>query len=537
MKRMLALLLVLLVALPVVSLAAEEQEPVHLSLYITGDSERLNDQNPMHAFILEQSNVYLDIQIPIGDANEKLNMLLAGGEYPDLVRHNNVNIMSTMITEGIALPLEEMLEQSAPNVKEAFGETYAMLYSKDGHIYSLPSGYGISEYSEDLIPSSWSGWTFNVREDMWQDAGSPEIKTLDDVYALLTQMKTIEPTNVQGSDYYPLGGFVQGWQNMLETLIQSAGGYNGRYYIDADNQLSYWVRAPWAQEIVSWYNRVYREGLLDPEAFTMDRATFTTQKVGGDQVKSYFGIHYYVNSQIPNLNALGVEDGYWQNFPVSVDEVGQRPNVIAESRMGGGYLVVTDKCKDDTDKLDAIMRLVNALADPYNNFVVINGLEGQNWEFNAEGTPVLTQTYLDRLADSSLTTADRINYNVSGADTFTNIFTKSMGRSPWGTYMALKDDPTNTGDARALERQTRLIGYDYDTTFFQQMNENAGDDLLYSLGNIDKTFSNEVYECILADSADKCVSLFEKYIADLESMGLVDLEAYWNTEYQAYLAQ
>ena len=103
-------------------------------------------------------------------------------------------------------------------------------------------------------------------------------------------------------------------------------------------------------------------------------------------------------------------------------------------------------------------------------------------------------------------------------------------------YMALKDDPHATGDERALVRQTRLVGYDYDTTFFSNMNAGASDDLLYSLGNIDKTFSNEVYESILADSEEKCVELFNKYIADLEAMGLKDLEAFWNANYQAYLA-
>ncbi|MEG0767292.1 MAG: extracellular solute-binding protein, partial [Clostridia bacterium] len=486
MKKILALVLALAMTASMVSFAAAE-DATHLSLFISGDGERLNDKNPMHAFLLEKSNVYLDIQIPIGDEQEKLNMILVGGEYPDMIRHQNATIMSTMIAEGIALPLEDLIEQYAPNVKEAFGDSYKYLFNEDGHIYSLPSGFGQSAYSADVIPATWSGWTFNIREDMYQALGSPEIKTLDDVYAVLAKMKEVQEKNIQGSDYYPLGGFVQSWQNMLETLIQSAGGYNGRFYIDDAQQLSYWVRAPWAMEIVKWYNKVYREGLLDPEAFTMDRKTFGAQKIGGDQIKSYFGIHYYVNSQIPSLNALGVENGYWQNFPVSVAEIGQRPNLVSESRMGGGYLVITDKLKDDPEKLEAAMRLLHAMADPYNNFVVINGIEGINWEFDADGKPVLTQAYLDRAADSSLTTAEVINYNVSGADTFGSIFTKTLGTSPWGTYMALKDDPANTGDQRTLERQTRLIGYDYDTTFFAGMNAKATDDLLYSLGNIDKT--------------------------------------------------
>ena len=44
--------------------------------------------------------------------------------------------------------------------------------------------------------------------------------------------------------------------------------------------------------------------------------------------------------------------------------------------MGGGYLVMTDKLKDDPEKQKTIIEMLNAMMDPYNNFVIINGLEG-----------------------------------------------------------------------------------------------------------------------------------------------------------------
>lgn len=536
MKKILVMLLALSLVLSLAAPAMAE-EPVKLSLFISADSERMNADSPMHKFIRDASGVELEYQIPIGDANEKLNMLLVGGTYPDLLKFNSVNIMNTMISEGIALPLEDLIEQYAPNVKTAFGDTYANLFSDDGHIWSLPTSYGQSEYSVDVIPTTWSGYLFNVREDIWEACGSPDIKTLDDIYDLLVKMKDVQPKNAQGVDYYPIGGFMQGWQDMLPALIQSAGGYSERYYIDDNNQLSYWVRAPWALEIVKWYNKLYREGLLDPEAFTMDRATFCTQKLGADKAKAYFGQWYFVSSQRPNLEALGVENSNFQHFTVSVPGVGQTPKLVPESSMGNGYFVVTDNLKDDETKLKAAMSLINALCDPYNNFVIVNGIEGVNWEFNAEGKPVLTERYIADINDPNKTLADAINYKESGADTY-GLICKMLGQSPWGTYMALKDDPKATGDERAYIRQSRLVGYEYDTTFFEtMMNRNASDDQLYIKANLDKTFSAEVYESILADSEEKCVELFNKYIADLEALGLNEMEEFWNAEYQAYIAR
>lgn len=559
MKRVLSLILVLAMLIPTFGCNAEPDEsssssksvssgatsseseaelpaePVTLTIFMSGDSERINENNPMHAFIREKAGVELEYEIPVGDEAEKLNMLLVGGTYPDLIVSNNAEIKNTMVEEGIALAIDHLIDEHAPNLRAAYGEKFDTLYHEDGHIYNVGGGYQPIETNEDIIPASWSGWTFNIREDIWQALGSPEIKDLDDVYDALVKMKDIEATNALGTDYYPLGGFVQGWQNMLETLIMSAGGYEGRYYVDDNDQLSYWVRAPWAVEIIKWYNKVNREGLLDPESFTMDRSTFCTQKIGGDQVKSYFGIHYYVNSQVPNLEALGIENGYWQNFPVSVPEVGQRPNLLSVSTLMSPNFFVTDNLKDDETKQLAAMRLINTMTDPENNFIAINGLEGVNWEFNEEGVPVLSEKYMADLANPDKTAADALDYMVSGADTY-KFLAMTSNPSPYGTYMALKDDPTASGSERDLERQSRLIGLEYDSTFFASMNSSLTDDLANARSNIDATFSTSVYEAILASSEEECVDLFEKYVSDLESMDLADLEAHWNAAYQEYIS-
>ena len=123
MKKILALLLVLALSISVCSIAAAD-EPVHLSLFISGDSTRLNDENPMHAFILEKSGVYLDIQIPIGDADEKLNMLLTGDQYPDLqplLRHFPDHFESGIKDQYTDSKLDTLKRMSNPgNLKETF---------------------------------------------------------------------------------------------------------------------------------------------------------------------------------------------------------------------------------------------------------------------------------------------------------------------------------------------------------------------------------------------------------------------------------
>lgn len=517
-RKLLSLVLALAMLVSCTSFAFAD-DMIELTMF---NSETSNYQDydvfPLNQMLTEQTGVQMHFDVPVGDGTEKLNIMLTGDTYPEILYHSSYAIMNLMIKDEYILPLEDLIEQYAPNIKTLYGTLWEDLFWDDGHIWSLPSSFGESAYKEGDVTSSWAGWTFNVRGDIYTALGSPEVKDLDDVYELLCLIRDKYPTNAAGESFYPLGGFVQTWQNMLETLIQSAGGYGGRYYIGEDNQLAYWTRAPWAEPIIKWYNKVYREGLMDPEAFTMDRNTFNQEKIGGDRVCSYFGIHYYVDAQLPSLAARGIEDPYFENFPVSVPEVGQRPNVVSEALSGGKFLVLTDKLKNDEAKLQAALKWLNAFADEKNNFIAVNGYEGEYWKIDETGKTVLL----------------RNDWSSSNA---LNFMLKVYGTTSWGASCFLSRDPIAMGDPRAYTRQLRVTPYIYDSSFYQNMNNNMNDEQNLMRNNIENAFHNYIYEAILADSEEKCLELYAKYIAGIEAMGLAELENYWNAEYQAYHAE
>src|SRR5690606_14265687 len=77
--------------------------------------------------------------------DEKRNLLFAANELPDMfLRANltNTDIARYGQQEQMLIPLEELIEEHAPNLRsifEQYPEVKKSVMAADGHIYSLPS--------------------------------------------------------------------------------------------------------------------------------------------------------------------------------------------------------------------------------------------------------------------------------------------------------------------------------------------------------------------------------------------------------------
>lgn len=503
----------------------KSKEPVELTLFSAWGTQNFEEEwyynNPLADKILEISGVKIKYNFPTvtaGDAHDKLNLLLASDSYDDIIWMAKDDILDRVIKEKIAIPMDDLIEKVGPNVKDSYGSVLDMIRWDDGKIYYLTSGYG--EINPEALPGP-SGYTFNFRYDLYQKLGSPKLETVDDVYNFLVALRENFPKNSEGVDAYPLGGFVQGWQNMLDTLINSAGGYYSRYYIDDNGELSYWVRAPWALDVIKFYNKVYREGLIDPEAFVMDRGTWQKEKLGTEKVYSYFGNGGYGRAVEATYQAKGLTDAIMESYPVRFPN-GQTPRIVEESSVGGKQLIITDKCKDP----EAAMRWIDTLC--LLNFEVCNGIEGGIWSF-VDGKPTLHEDVLQKYLEGPVT--DQTWAPDTGFALY-RFVARTVGGSEWGTNMILKDDPYVLGNERVIRRQERLIGFNYDTYPFTVLLRGASDELVQKHTIIDERMKNEIYQAVFAETEEKCVQEFNKYISEIEGLGLKELEAHWNANYK-----
>ncbi|MCL2361626.1 MAG: extracellular solute-binding protein [Defluviitaleaceae bacterium] len=510
--------------------ADPEPETVYLHIFnthgpVAGEFDQddpIWQNNPMSQQIYEDLNIRINWEFPSGDGNERLNLLLAAGDYPEIILGPNAVTFTRIVSEGIALPLDGLIDSYGANIRAAFGDILELLRSENGNIYSLSRDFGVIPPGVDP-PGMGSGLI--VRNDAWEAVGAPALNSLDDVYDVLIQFAELFPYNHEGASVWPMGGFLQGWQNPFQTVLGAAGVENDIWYVTEDDEIVYWVRSPQALEIVLFFNRLYREGLLDPEAFILDRGTWTTNKVANPRTISFFGGWWMAWTIHNTYIEAGIENAENMHFVpvpfyVSPDQRHWPRLVPVGGRPGTRSVMISETAPNP----EAAMRLFDYLTIPENNFAVMNGVEGIMWEFEG-GIPVMRPEFQERWLAGE---PDQAFSAETGLRLFHQIIGTSVGRSPWDTYWILKDDPIAMNDERGAVRDANLGPYWFDTFATGGINAGAPDNYSMIYTRMGEMFHNDLYVVIMSASEAEAITAFHGFVDGLEAIGLVEYEAFAN---------
>ncbi|MDB2406989.1 extracellular solute-binding protein [Jannaschia sp.] len=210
---------------------------------------------------------------------EALNLMLAGGDMPDIVGSSRLkDFVNQYGPEGAFLPLGELIEEHAPNMKAFFDskpEIAAAISAADGEMYYIP-----------YLPDGKYGRAYFIRTD-WLDAlGLEQPQTVEEVEEVLRAFKTQDPNGNGLADEVPY--FARQWPELIRLVTLWDGRSSGSdtyhdFYVD-DGE----VKHPYAEEGyrdgIANLARWYEEGLVDAEVFTRGssaREYLLSENLGG----------------------------------------------------------------------------------------------------------------------------------------------------------------------------------------------------------------------------------------------------------------
>ena len=248
-------------------------------------------------FIEKYWNVNLEVeQIPAAGLTERVSLLFASGELPDLMINLGLttsNIYMYGQEEGQLLKLDEYMDETlTPNILRRFEEhpdARSASTTPDGHIYTLPK-----------VGESDDGTTLNriCINKAWLDAcGLEEPKTLDDFLNVLRAFKEKDPGNVGAENVIPLGGGYEVDNQNPGWYILNALGFNiGSESVDIYQ--NYGVRPalldgeallpaghPLFKDYLETMKTMFNEGLLSRNFFLLDSTEIT-----GEMLNCYIGV-------------------------------------------------------------------------------------------------------------------------------------------------------------------------------------------------------------------------------------------------------
>ena len=317
--------------------------------------------------IEEEANVSLRIEGAThnSDYYQTLNPMINTGDIPDViftVPSSSGKAYNNWIEQDLFWNIDELLAEKP-------GE-YPYIEALLGSEQYKNITYG--ENAHTMIPyiTSNSGWGIYYRTDWLINVGYTELdtdgnkiaktpKTIEEVQEVLKLFTENDPDKNGKKDTYGISPF---GETFYLNPLYHAFGVTPDYDLDSDNKASYMYLQPEFKNFLSWFNKMYENGYVDPQ--------FATNKDNADREKFYKG---QVGILITNAethvswvanafeSANGVGNLTFGDAPIGTKNLGKE-GAQGFSDWGGwwgGYSISKD-CKDP----HAALRLFNYLYSP-----------------------------------------------------------------------------------------------------------------------------------------------------------------------------
>lgn len=311
----------------------------------------------------DKMGVDLDISlIPHDGFTEKLGMMLAQGDFPDCISGDlpYSTVMSGAIESGLFLPLDDLLKEYAPRLMEIVPETtWDELRGPDGKIY------GIGDYL-----SSTARRCTVIRKDLLDECGLEVPVTLEDYYNTLVAFK-------EHGVKYPFCGRAN--FKYSETFFAAYGVVPTTWKLNENGEVVPAYILPEMKEALSFYRKIYEEGLMDPESLT-NNLTIRNQKVASGDVGMFVGSI----SEVPSFNTSlqnNVPDGEWICIPSPLNPNGGEHGYAAAAPTVNVHYI-NAKCENPED----IIRFFDKMLDPELQTFLTYGIEGEFYTLNEDGS-------------------------------------------------------------------------------------------------------------------------------------------------------
>ncbi|NMI03681.1 extracellular solute-binding protein [Paenibacillus sp. SZ31] len=356
--------------------------------------------NPHVKYIAEQTGVQYElITTPPGsEPSEYLNLMIASDELPDILRPIG-GIEQTLIQQGGALPLDELLPEYAPHVWESIPQEawdIVRSASPDGKIYYVPKVFLVPERAP------------LIRQDWVDKVGMEMPKTTDEYIELLTAFRDKDPNGNGKPDELPTSGREFGrWMDHLFAMYGVAMWEGYPEWDEYDGKIQYAGTTDNMREAIKFIRMLYVEKLLDNETF-LNKGEVWQAKINNNLVGSWYHLPANVRDRY-NAMLTQAPDAYIAAMPLPKAE-GFEAFVTQKSMGEPEWMIPATK----QDNAPNALKLLDFFYNPENDEFGRFGLEGEQHEVK-DGRKVILPPADNKplaLGMKNLTTAEDMNKRI-----------------------------------------------------------------------------------------------------------------------------
>lgn len=297
---------------------------------------------------------------------DKLRLVVASGKLPDIFHGLKPAELKKIGKEKAVVAINDYVDM-LPNFKKLYVDENPWVANSFGDENNNLFAWPIYNMNRDVNHGMM------YRKDIFEKNNIPEWTNTDEFYAALKKLKEVYPNS------YPLASKTK---EVIFRDLSYGWGLGGAsfpaYFSESEKTWKFAGVQPEFKEMLDFLKKLYNEGLLDPE-FLTDTADSWTAKMTTDKsfvTWDWIGrldlFHNQVSSQNPEYN---LSYGY---------PIGPTGNVRTLPKIDASWGITVS----NNENKEAALKLLDYLTSPSGAELITLGVEGVNYNLDANGKPV-----------------------------------------------------------------------------------------------------------------------------------------------------
>lgn len=335
-------------------------------------------------YITEKTGVNVKLEVPSGEANEHITLMMTSGQLPDLISMGSWETAVKKLWEGDHVyALNELADQYDPYFYKVAGDGTLKWYRQEnGNTYGIPN----DSYSPNLMHETGmtaANQTFLVRKDLYEEMGSPDLSTPEGFLNTLQLLKDNYSTykGQPMSPFFAQGNVPYGMTEYLHNLLAIPHEKDGKVYdrVTDPNYIA-WLKT---------FRTAYERGLINVD-FLVDSDTQVEEKTNNARYFMMIREWSGMTAVNPMLAASSNPDSYYIAVDGPQNSSGDSAKLFP-GNMDGWMVTMISK---STKNPERAIRFLTYLSSEEGQRDLFLGKEGETWE-TVDGKPQLKADMLN----------------------------------------------------------------------------------------------------------------------------------------------
>ena len=317
------------------------------------------------------------VPVPRSDEITKMQTMVASQTAPDLTLTYTYSYAEDYFNQGGTWDLSEFIdgEGQAENIKEYIGtDVLDIGRNSDGALYGIVARRATTAKSNIFM-----------RKD-WLDKLGLEVPTTpDEYYNAVEQMVNNNPdgrTGVIGANFF------QSW-NMRAAFSTIAGDPVKVNIASTEDAIQDYYDQEGMYQWYTFANKLYNNGLMNPEYYTMSEDDFKSYIATGDMAS----FEYNVNGSVDVMRGSLLKTLQENEPEADIISIAPLKNVndgnqYSAAYSDGGLIAFCPKTAD-AETVEACMTYLDWMCTEDGGFVLYHGFEGEHFDYDENGVPVV----------------------------------------------------------------------------------------------------------------------------------------------------